>query len=509
MAEKSKNPQQGGASTPPPSRPKPAGNPAGQRRVTTRKRQEEQRQRLVITITAATIGLALLAVLLGLAYEQLWLPSRPVARVGASELSRSGYWTERKHAYAREIVQNFQLLALFGGNPQFTQQFLGQSPVIDQQIAGIRSAPLDDAVVDAWIDRQVKIQGAAAEGVVVSEDEVNQALASELGLIFLPPPTEPLTTTAAPALATTTAVPTDAPTATIAATPTPGGPTVTPAPTATLTPTSTPRPTPLPAEAASQVDQIAAEIFRRYELELAAASAQPQLARDDFRAALQEQYREQVINTRMQEQLVPAEGFSYSTEPERVGARQILVAVNPPENASEAEVEAAFAAARASADAIAAELRGGADFAALAAERSDDPGSRESGGDLGNFDRDGRADNGATYPPELVAAAFTLPEGTIGDPIRTRFGWHVIELTRRDVPSEERQLREARTAALDRWVAERRATSDVRRFPEPTPSPTAMPTEPVPTPEPTFLPGPPTPVPTPTPAPTSAATATP
>lgn len=504
MAEKSKNSQQGSAATPPPSRLKPAAAPPGSRRVAARKRQEEQRQRLVIIITGATIGLALLTVLIGLAYEQLWLPSRPVARVGASELTRSGYWTERKQAYAREIVQNFQLLALFGGNPQFTQQFLGQSPVIDQQIAGIRSAPLDEAVVEAWIDRQVKIQGAAAEEVVVSEDEVNQALASDLGLIFLPPPTEPLTTTTEPALATTTvAVPTAAPTATVEVTPTPGGPTATPAP------TSTPRPTPAPAEAASQVDQIVDEIFRRYEFELAAASTQPQLARNDFRAALQEQYREQLISTRVQEQLVPADGFNYSDEPERVGARQILVAVNLPENASEAESSAAFAAARASADAIAAELRGGVDFATLAAERSDDPGSRESGGDLGSFDRDGRADNGATYPPELVAAAFTLPERTISDPIRTRFGWHVIEVTRRDVPSEERQLREARTAAFDSWVAARRAASEVRRFPEPTPSPTAVPTEPVPTPEPTFLPGPPTPVPTPTLAPTEAATATP
>jgi parvulin-like peptidyl-prolyl isomerase len=255
------------------------------------------------------------------------------------------------------------------------------------------------------------------------------------------------------------------------------------------------------------VDEIVNEIFRRYELELAAVAAKPELSKDDFRAALLTQYREQVVTTRVQEALVPEEGFAYSQEPERVSARQILVAVTTPEGASQEQIDAAFAEARPQAEAIAAELRGGADFAALAAERSDDAGSREQGGDLGSFDRDGRADNGATYPPELVTAAFGLPEGQISDPIRTRFGWHVLEVTRREVPSEERQLREARTEALDRWVEEQRATLTIRRFPEPTPSPTAAPATPLPTPEPTYLPGPPTPLPTPTPEP--AATATP
>ena len=258
-----------------------------------------------------------------------------------------------------------------------------------------------------------------------------------------------------------------------------------------------------------QVDEIVHEIFRRYELELAAVAAKPELSKDDFRAALLTQYREQVVTTRVQEALVPEEGFTYSQEPERVSARQILVAVTTPEGASQAQIDAAFAEARPRAEAIVAELRGGADLAALAAERSDDAGSREQGGDLGSFDRDGRADNGATYPPELVAAAFSLPEGQISDPIRTRFGWHVLEVIRREVPSEERQLREARTEALDRWVEEQRATLSVRRFPEPTPSPTTAPVTPLPTPEPTYLPGPPTPLPTPTPAPEATATPVP
>lgn len=490
MADTPNNPQ--------PPRPKPAGNPNAPKRVATRRLHEEERQRLVILITGAAIGLALLVVLGGVLYERLWLPSRPVASAGTASLSRNDYWTERRNAFAREIVQNFQLVALFGGNPQFVQQFQGQSPGINLRVGAIRSAEVEGAVVDQWVTRQVKEQGAAGRGISVSDDEVNQAIAGDLGLIFLPPPD---------VVATPTPGPTEdvAATATAAAAPTatPGGPTATPAPTATPEPTSTPRPTPAGPEAATQVDQIVDEIFRRYELELVAVGADPNLTKDDFRNAIRDQYREQVFNTRVQEALVPDEGFVASEEPQRVSARQVFVAVTPPENATQEQIDAAFAEAKTEADAIAAELRGGAEFAAVAAERSDDPGSSEQGGQLGAFDTNGVADNGATYPPELVSAAFALAPNTISDPIRTQFGWHVIEVTDREVPDRETQLRDARSEALDAWVEEQRAAIAVQRFPEPTATPTTLPETPSPTVAPTFLPGPPTAAPTATPEPTA------
>ena len=232
----------------------------------------------------------------------------------------------------------------------------------------------------------------------------------------------------------------------------------------------------------------------------------PNLTKADFRSALLVQYREQLISDRLQEWLVPEAGFSFSEEPTRVQARQLLVAVEPG-----GDQEAAFTAARATADTLVAELRGGADFATIAAAQSDDPGSRDQGGDIGYFDRNGQADSGATYPPELVAAAFSLAEGLISDPIRTSFGWHVIEVTDRELPDREVQLREARTEALDKWLEEQRSRTTLARFPEQTPTSTALPTIAAPTAIPTFLPGPPTPVPTeiPTPAPAITATTTP
>lgn len=85
-----------------------------------------------------------------------------------------------------------------------------------------------------------------------------------------------------------------------------------------------------------------------------------------------------------------------------VRARQILV---------ESEVLAAS---------LIAELVGGADFAALAAQHSIDP-SGPAGGDLGYFSR-------SAIDPEFAEAIFTLDVGGVTPvPVETEFGWHVIK----------------------------------------------------------------------------------
>ena len=72
------------------------------------------------------------------------------------------------------------------------------------------------------------------------------------------------------------------------------------------------------------------------------------------------------------------------------------------------------------AKAIIAELDGGADFVALAKEKSTGP-SGPSGGDLGFFGK-------GQMVPEFEAAAFALENGKYtGTPVKTQFGWHVIK----------------------------------------------------------------------------------
>lgn len=70
---------------------------------------------------------------------------------------------------------------------------------------------------------------------------------------------------------------------------------------------------------------------------------------------------------------------------------------------------------------IAEKARAGEDFAALAEEYSDDPGSRTRGGYLG-YVKGGRL----IYPFETVA--FSMNAGEISDPVETRFGYHVIKV---------------------------------------------------------------------------------
>ncbi len=70
---------------------------------------------------------------------------------------------------------------------------------------------------------------------------------------------------------------------------------------------------------------------------------------------------------------------------------------------------------------IAADLKAGGDFAAIAKERSKDPGSKDQGGDLGFFAKD-------QMVPEFAEAAFKLDKGQVSDPVKSQFGWHIIRV---------------------------------------------------------------------------------
>lgn len=77
---------------------------------------------------------------------------------------------------------------------------------------------------------------------------------------------------------------------------------------------------------------------------------------------------------------------------------------------------------QARAEAIAAEARGGADFAELARQHSEDEGTREAGGDLGQIAR-------GQMVPEFEGAAFALDQDEVSDPVTSMFGVHVIKAT--------------------------------------------------------------------------------
>ncbi len=104
------------------------------------------------------------------------------------------------------------------------------------------------------------------------------------------------------------------------------------------------------------------------------------------------------------------------TQPERVHVRHILISD---------DVTSADAIAKVQAD-----LRAGASFDEVAKSRSLCP-SAAQGGDLGEVSK-------GQMVPEFEAAAFALKNpGDLSDPVKTRFGWHIIRLEGRTPSSLE------------------------------------------------------------------------
>jgi len=196
--------------------------------------------------------------------------------------------------------------------------------------------------------------------------------------------------------------------------------------TATVTETATPAPTPtVMTEAdfqnayARQRDYMEKE-FGFTEQEFRALFFEVQLLRDKLQAVLAER--------------VP-------TTEEQVHARHILV---------DTEDEAKQVVER---------LKAGEDFAALAKELSKDDSSKDQGGDLGWFGR-------GVMVPEFENVAFSLEPGTISDPVKTDYGYHIIEVLEKDPnrPIDEATLEQRKSGALQDWLNTQRYSERVKRY---------------------------------------------
>jgi peptidyl-prolyl cis-trans isomerase C len=162
---------------------------------------------------------------------------------------------------------------------------------------------------------------------------------------------------------------------------------------------------------------------------------------------LRQQIREQLPVQEVQERVAGAAGPSQEeverfyeenkaaqfTTPQTRCARHILFNKDQREQAEEVKDQ----------------LEAGGDFAQLAKEFSQDPGSAEQGGDLGCLGR------GETVP-DFEDAVFGAEQGEILGPVETEFGYHVIEVT--DVREEAtRPLSEVETQIRDQLATEAQA----------------------------------------------------
>jgi peptidyl-prolyl cis-trans isomerase C len=125
------------------------------------------------------------------------------------------------------------------------------------------------------------------------------------------------------------------------------------------------------------------------------------------------------------------------------------------------EVRHILVKSKARADELHAQLEDGADFAKLARQYSTDPASKKDGGKF-------TAQQGATVAP-FDKVAFDLDTGELSEPVKTQFGWHIIEAvgdieekSTQDLSEVEEQIRstlleEKKNTRINEWIEELRA----------------------------------------------------
>jgi peptidyl-prolyl cis-trans isomerase C len=209
----------------------------------------------------------------------------------------------------------------------------------------------------------------------------------------------------------------------------------------------------------AEVDQQVASIRSQFESD--AAFEQSLAARGFDRERLKREVAEGITVSRwVQQTVVPSiqadeaelrkfydANAEKMVEPEKAHVRHVLVLVDPKATPEER------AAKKKHAEELRAKIAGGADFAAVATESSDDKQSAARGGDLGWFYK------GQMVPP-FEKAAFELPTGKLSEVVETRFGYHVIEVLERKTATKL-TFEDARPR-IEQVVKQRRLEETVR-----------------------------------------------
>jgi peptidyl-prolyl cis-trans isomerase D len=135
--------------------------------------------------------------------------------------------------------------------------------------------------------------------------------------------------------------------------------------------------------------------------------------------------------------------------PEQIRASHILLKTDGKDEA----------AVRKTAEGILAQVKGGADFAALAKKVSEDEGSKEQGGDLNYFSR-GR------MVPEFEDAAFKMNAGETSDLVKSQFGFHIIRVVDKKAGATKTldEVRQQITDVLQQQIADQQITTKAQQL---------------------------------------------
>jgi peptidyl-prolyl cis-trans isomerase C len=201
----------------------------------------------------------------------------------------------------------------------------------------------------------------------------------------------------------------------------------------------------LPEQIRSQIDLVFPQLLNRYiGLKLLGDKGRSEnLAEDPEVKKLMSDYETQAIR-----QVYVTRYINQQVTDEAIKARyEKKLKDNPPPE----EVRAAHILVKTEdeAKAIIEQLKGGADFGAVAKEKSTDKGSGANGGELGWFAKD-------VMVKEFADAAFAMKEGDVSQtPVKSQFGYHVIKLEERrtqPAPTLESQREQIRAELSEESV---------------------------------------------------------
>jgi parvulin-like peptidyl-prolyl isomerase len=387
-----------------------------------RAEREALMRQWIIGVTAGITILILAIAGYGLIDFYVIQPRQPVAKVGEVEISTADFQKAVKYQrmlLGQQYGQLAQIVQLFGSDPNTASFYESQLRQIDSQLTDTNL--LGRQVLDQLIEEQIIRQEAAARGITVSPEEVDKALQEAFGYYANGTPTPEPTATFPP-----TEPPTVTPTSTEGPSPTPlptEPPTATPEP--TLTATAGPSPTPFPSSTPYTLEgyqKIFGETAARFKTLTGMTEA-------DFRR-------------------------TFETDLLRNKLRDAIAAGTPAET-TEAHARHILVADEALAKDIIKQLQEGGDFAALAAQYSEDTGNKDQAGDLGTF-----------TPGQMVAefdqVVFSADIGLYAEPVKTQFGYHIIEiLSRESRPMTGDELDQKKNEAFDAWLSGKKADTEL------------------------------------------------
>lgn len=135
------------------------------------------------------------------------------------------------------------------------------------------------------------------------------------------------------------------------------------------------------------------------------------------------------------------------------------IADQVPESAEQVHARHILVASEAEAEGLRAQLQDGFDFNLLARQYSIDASTRPAGGDLGWFPK------GFLLWPEVETAVFTLQPGEISTVVKSKIGYHILEIIEREDHLMAYSVRQAlREQAVERWLSMERASADIQTF---------------------------------------------